>query len=70
MHPRDTVKIETEFCSICTHEVPSVCPRQYSQLEIVEDGRGFVAYLRCKDQSACAERAFNVDWAKFVDSTR
>lgn len=65
MLPREReVKIEMEFCSICTHEVPHVCPRQYSQLEIVEDGRGFVAYLRCKDRTACAKRCGEVDWNK------
>lgn len=59
--PELTVKVEMEYCAICTHAVPHVCPRQYSQLEIVEDQRGFVEHLRCKDRAACAKRCGDVE---------
>jgi len=59
-----TIMVDREYCSICTHAVPKVSPRQYSQLEIVEDSRGFVDHLRCKDKKACVERCANVDWTK------
>lgn len=64
MNPEEIVKVEMEFCSLCTRGFPRVCPRQYSPLEIVEDERGFVDYLKCKDIKACAEYMNTVDWKK------
>lgn len=64
MNKWTVIPVAMENCSICLHEVPHVCPRQYSQLEIVEDSRGFVDHLRCKDKAACVERASKVDWSK------
>ena len=66
--PRMMTKVEMEHCAICTYGAPHVCPRQYSPFEIVEDRRGFVAYLRCKDREACVRRCGSVDWKAVEDS--
>ena len=57
-------KVDMEYCSLCTRGFPHVAPRQYSPLEIVEDARGFVDYLKCKDIKKCAEYMSTVDWAQ------
>lgn len=50
------VKIERRPCTICTR------PLVRSEQEIIEDERGFVAAIRCKDRSACATHCATVDW--------
>ena len=60
------IKVDMEYCSLCTRGFPHVAPRQYSPLEIVEDARGFVDDLECKDIKKCAEYMSTVDWAQVV----
>ncbi len=59
-------KLDMEYCSLCTRGFPHVTPRQYSPLEVVEDARGFVDHLKCKDVKACAEYMSTVNWAKIA----
>ena len=67
MKERKRVEVAMESCSICGYEVPTVCPRRYSEIEIVEDGRGFVDYLRCKDRAGCAERCKEIERSRIIE---